>query len=365
MAMTAWARPAVGVITNYLKGITEVGMRDFVQLAMMRKKGRIKYKAGGKDFNWLATFRRDPPTRSDDLEPSSFVRVNREKAASLGFITIQKGELISKGEKLMFQDQKTARYNILERVLDKLHENCMEYFNRTELYNDSSDASNADGLTGLESLFGTTTTQISNSWHSTMSSGTYAGLNQVLGAYGGEANAPSGKGYPMGTPDLAYNFWHPMIVSFTSSNLTASTKTWINTWRESQRKARTFMEAMHGKKPDIWLTDPISYEEALTSLEEKERIIVGEQDKDLVNLGFRHIKIDGIPFMSEFGCTAETCYGLTWKKMQLLSMQSQLWDVQKDFDINYSGAQKLLIDFYGQEKFESPACFAKIHDGGD
>jgi hypothetical protein len=361
--LVAWSRPAIGVITDHLQKITEVGMRKTVIPAMLRKNGRIKYGASAADFDWLTVYQRDPPSRSGDLEPASFVRVNRHKKASAGYSTLNKGELISKGEKLMFQGDKTARYKLLATVVEKVQENCQEYFARTEIYNNSQDSSNSDGLDGLETLFQTSSTVIdSNTWHASVT-GTYANLTMDLGTYGGAANnATSTDTYPMGTPDLAYHFWHPMVVNYKATKLTATTKTWINTWREAQRKARTFMEAMHGVTPDLWLTDPISYEEALTSLEEKERMVVGDQDQDLVKLGFRHIRIDGIAFMAEFGCTPRACYGLSWKNMELLSMQKTLWDITKDFDIDYGGAQKILIDFYGQMRYDSPAFFAKLNN---
>lgn len=355
----AWARPAVGVIADHLPGICEAGMRNHVQLAMMRKNGRIKNNASSTDFDWLVTYRRDDPERSDDLEPASFVRVSREKKATLKFRTINKGELISKFEKLAFKGDKTARYKLYARVVKKMTENCTDYFSRTELYNNGQDSANEDGLDGLETLFQTAATAITSSWHGSIS-GTYAGLTMDLGNYGGAANAATGKGYPMGKPDLIYHFFTPMIVDYTNTNLTAGTKEWIYTWRECQRKARTYLEAMHGVTPDIWITDPISYEESLTSLEEKERIITGDQDQDLAKLGFRHIRIDGIPYMSEFGCTALACYGLKWKHMQLVNMQNQLWDFAKDLDIDYGGAQKIFMDFYGNMKYETPAFFAKL-----
>lgn len=354
-----WARTAVGVITDHIREIAEAGERNFVLMAMCRKKGRMKFGASSTDFDWLATFRRDPPSRTDDLEPVSFKRVNREKKPVLNYKVLHKGELISKGEKLAFQNDKTARYKLVARVTEKLTENCMEYFNRVEMYNNAQDADNADGLDGLETLFQTESTSISNSWHNSIS-GSYAGLTMDLGTYGGSANAASGKGYPMGTPDLAYQFWHPMGVSYKSTELNATTQTWIHTWREAQRKARTFMEAMHGVTPDLWLTDPISYEESLSSLEEKERVIVGDQDQDLANLGFRHIRIDGIPYMSEFGCTALACYGISFKNMQILSMQKQLWNLAKDIDLEHGGAQELYVDFFGNIRFKSPAFFAKL-----
>jgi len=357
--MAGWARTATGVITDHIREISEAGERNFVLVAMCRKKGRMRFNASATDFDWLATSRRDPPSRSDDLDPVSFRRVARERKATLNYKVLQKGELISKGEKLAFQSDKTARYKIAARVAEKLTENCMEYFSRVEMYNNAQAAANADGFDGLETIFQTQSGSISNSWHSGIT-GTYAGLTLNLGTYGGSANAASGKGYPMGTPDLAYHFWHPMAVSYKNTNLLATTKTWINTWRESMRKARTYMEALNGVTPDLWLADPISYEESLSSLEEKERFIIGDQDQDLVNLGFRHIRVDGIPYMSEFGCTAQSCYGISFKNMEIISMQRQLWDLAKDVDLSHGGAQEMLLDCYGNVRFKSPAFFAKL-----
>jgi hypothetical protein len=328
---------------------------------MMRKNGRIRNNASAADYDWLATYRRDDPQRSDDLEPASFVRVPREKKASLDYRTINKGELISKFEKLAFRGDKTSRYKVMARVVKKMIADCTDYFMREEMYNDTSAAADADGVDGLDTVFNGITTSITNSWHANFTgSPTYAGLETTPAAYGGAANAASGKGYPMGTPDLLYHFWTPMVVNYKSTNLTASTKTWIYTWRECMRKARTYLEAMHNVTPDIWITDPISYEESLTSLEEKERIITGDQDQDLVKLGFRHIRIDGIPYVSEFACTALQCYGLKWRYMQLVNMQNQMWDLAKEIDIDYGGAQKIFVDFYGNMKYESPAFFAKL-----
>lgn len=359
--LQGWARTAVGVITEHLPGICEAGMRNHKVLSLLRKNGRIRNNASAVDFDWLMTFRRDDPQRSDDLEPASFVRVNREKKATLDYKTINKGELISKFEKLAFKGDKTSRYKLYARVVKKMIENCTDYFSRTEVYNNGQDSSNADGLDGIESIFQTSSTQITNSWHAQLS-GSYAGLTMDLQNYGGDLNNASGKGYPMGTPDLLAHFATPMIVNYKSTNLTTTTKTWINTWREAMRKGRMYLEAMHGVTPDIWITDPISYEESLQSLEEKERISVGDQDQDMVKLGFRHIRIDGIPYVSEFGCTALACYGLSWKNMELLNMQNQLWDLAKDIDIDYGGAQKIFVDFYGNFMFKSPAFFCKLNN---
>lgn len=355
MSLSSNARIDVGVINDHISKLIEPGMRSHIMLAMLRKRGRIKYNCHSDKFDWRVKFRRSDPAPTDVLQPLTFSIINRHKTAELDYRAYNKGEMFTKFEKLASQNTKTALIRIVSNLAEEMADDFNEWF-ALELYNDGH--TNSTRIHGLESMFSHTGSTISNS-PAYAPNDTYAGLDCTLGAYGGSWTPGSGNGYPLGTGSLEYHYWSPLIIDEEWASWNSSDKTWAGgTWREALRFADTYQQTLHSKTPDIFLMTAEKLRLAKETLTDKERIIVSPNN-ETVNLGFKTMQWEGIDLLTEYGVPTGACYGLRFDSMQLRSMQSKLFMADEDHDIAFS-AQKLALDFYGTMRFTTPAHFVKI-----
>ncbi len=101
----------------------------------------------------------------------------------------------------------------------------------------------------------------------------------------------------------------------------------------------------------MFLLENDMYRLLLESLDDKEQInITRGQDNALVKLGFGDtVSVDGVPVTSEVGIAANVGYGISinkGKNFRLRSWQKQLFQVEKDFDIE-SFSDRFAVDCYG------------------
>lgn len=349
------ARIDVGVINDHIEQLVEPGMRKHILLAMMRKRGRLKFNCHSKARDWRIKYKRTEPVPHDDMSPINFVRVNRHKDAVLPWRSYAQGEFFTKYEKLVSQNPKTALIKIVDNLTGEMTSDINEYFH-LEAYNDGYE--NTDRLHGLESMFGHTGSVITNS-PAYAPSDTYGGLSTTLGNYGGTWSTGVSNAYPMGTGDLQYQFWSPLILDEEASFWDSTTKTWKGgTWRETIRFANTYQETLHSKIPDFYLMTAEKLRLAKQSMDDKERVIV-TSGSEVADLGFKTMKFEGVDLLSEYGVPDGAAYGIYVDSMELCSMQSKLFMIDQEDDIVLS-SRRLAIDFYGNMRFKSPAHFVKI-----
>jgi hypothetical protein len=350
-----WARPDISTLQAQIKKLTEPCIRDHVLLAMMRKRGRISYGHSGKNPKWRVKWRRFEPLPNDDMDTINAPRRNRYKEAELPWRSYRMAESYSKYETLVNQG-KWALIKIVSQLAKDMAADANEYF-AMELYRNGDASGYTDRIHGLESVFTEADAAISASNTPCLApSGTsYGGLNSVLGTYGGSWTTY----WPLGTGPMRYHFWSPMIIDHSATFWPDDSDEWKYTWQKCLRFAEMYQMKLHKKRVDLWLMDPELERQAKDSMLDKERVLVNSND-ELKSLGFgKAWNWEGTPIMSEYGCTADSAYGINWSALELKSMQKQLfatsnapeWDVQ---------AKKLDIDFWGNLFISTPAHLCKI-----
>lgn len=361
----ATPRIETAVINAYIRKKIEPIYREDKFLAMLKGRGRISHNNHGKLTDWKVKFRRRELGGGGDGNPVSisFPRVNRRKTAQLPWRNYNLGESLTKYEKLVSQNSETALFKLAEEVVDDLASDFREGF-RFKLYLDGNLAANAKDIHGLESFYGDTGSVITDS-AAVDPSDTYAGLSTVLGAAGGDWSPNTGDGWPTGTANPAegteYNYFSPLIVDYHSRKFTNST-TWNfkNTWQQAIRYLTTNLGNLQRQEPDLILLNPALLNQARDSLESVQRFEVTQTGSTyLTKIGHKTLQFEGTEMASEYGVPDAVGYALAFDKMELKSMQGQLFGRMSDMDIT-TAEDLFAVDFYGNLCVESPAFFGKL-----
>lgn len=341
-----WQRILNTTIHQYIREEEENILRDRKLLAMMKSRGRITFKHGGDLMDWKVRYKRAPMRVFRESDTLTFSRINRWKTAQLEWRGYAATDSITKLEKL-----KNKGTEAIIKVYDEMARNLMmdieEHF-CDELYIDGNLAANAGRIHGFDSWFGNSGAA-TNGFVGTPSD-TYATLSTVLGNYGGTWTTTGGAtNWPDGKGDPEYDFWSPLIVDYTDTAWSASTKTWANTCTEAIRYSINKMMKNKSKKGmlDLFLLDRELYRLFEEKHEAKERIMV-QKNKGLVALGFGDtMNLDGVDITSEYGVPSAVGYGLCMEHLELRSLQDQLFVAElPDFDLA-SYSERFSIDFFG------------------
>lgn len=355
MADQNWITTVMTTTSKYLKEEEVNILRHRALLAMLESKGRITYNFDGKDIDWPVQFSRAGIRTFVDGQVINYNRQDRDRRAVLPYRSYFTDDMMSKEERLKNRGDPAIikRYeNTLMRMTDDIREGFCD-----ELYNNGYAAGNT-GMHGIESFMETTGT---DSDKVELPTSTYAGLSCAVGNYGGTwtGNWPIGKG------DAKYDFWSPLLVSYTRAAWGGSTHTWETHGYDAIRYAITHCNVRKSKtgKPDLCLVDPEMYRTLKSVIDDKERINV-ENNYGLVKLGFMDtIQIDGCDVTHEYGVPADTGYLFNTSQMEIVSLQPQLFVSTGPVLDESTMTYRFLIDFYGNCKF-NPRGQAKLYSYG-
>jgi hypothetical protein len=347
-----------------LKGYESNVMRNRKITALLKEKGRINYDKFGDLLDWKVQWKENPIQAMGMGQTMTFAPVDRFKTAQLEWRGYASTDALYKKEKLMNRSE--AQIINLYSETTKLLLNDIKSQFQAEFYIDGNATGNDNRMHGIESFMS------SSGASATAPTGTpndsYSGLTCGLADYGGTwtGNWPDGNG------DASYDFWSPLLVDYTSAvantaalgGWNAATKTWANTCKEALRYAILFTQKNRGLEDqlDAIFLNTTLYRQYLDTLDDKERITIQKNasDSSLIKLGFRDvINFDGVDVTSEFDVPSSTGYGFNIDKMELNSLQSQLFvPTGPDWDIATS-SWRYLIDVYGNMRF-NPRNFCKF-----
>jgi hypothetical protein len=371
---TEWARIANTTIQDVLREEEDTVMRSRPVYAMMLKKGRIKYNAGGDGFKWPVKNKRVLMTTNNGEQPIDFVRTNRWTTAELPWKGYIVADQITKRERLINKGN-AAVINVFSRMASLLMDDIKDQF-AEELYVDSSASNNSHRFTGLESMFAVNgtiniTSGAQRSFQAADPCGspddTYAGIDTDLGAQGGAWGTQSdiNSVWPFGVGGVnqeAYDCWSPVVVNYKSSAFSATA-----TWAANCVKAMRFgLDAVNTKNMmkygqiDMIVLDRGLFRQFKDTLDSKERRIISSGN-ELYAMGFTdQIEQDGASILSEFGTPANVGYGLAIKAIELRSMQDQIFKADgPDYSFD-NQAWRFIVDCHGQFRFMSPRNFFKL-----
>jgi hypothetical protein len=356
-----WARITNTTISKYLKGAEPEILRNRVITAMLKERGRVLMNQSGLDLVWRVEYRRAPMTGYADTDVISFARQNRWKTATLPWRGYVISDSITKMERL--KNKSTEQIvNVFGEMAGKLKDDMEEHFG-DEVYIDGNATGNTKRFHGIESFMGTAGAA-TNGYIGTPSD-TYAGLSTVLGNYGGTWDTsggattwPSGKGSP------EYDFWSPLIVDYTDTLWTPTTKTWPNTCEEALRYAIT--KGMRNKSKrgqlDVFVIENELFRQLKDNQSAKERLTVARNEKGgLVALGFKGVmNLDGVDITTEYGLTTTLGYGWCFGACEILSLQESLFKPEGPFYNETDKSWRLSVDCIGNLRFTSPRNFVKL-----
>ncbi len=357
--MAEWTRIANSTIHEYSREVEENIMRNRKLPALMRSNGRISFNHAGDLMDWKVRYKRAAMRGFADSDTLTFSRVERLKTAQLEWRGYAATDSATKLEKLKNKNTE-AIVKVFAEMAEMLMADMEDNF-ADEFYIDGNAPGNGKRIHGIESFMGAGSVS-ANGFVATPSD-TYAGLVTNLGNYGGTWSLNGANvAWPTGVGDSHYDFWSPVLVSYTNASWRATTKTWPNTCKEALRygiiKSRR-NKSNKGSVKLVTLNDEL-YRQFEDTLEDKERIVVTRGEKGgLVALGFTDtINWEGIDHTFEYGIPDGVGYGWATESMELCSLQGQLFVPEgPDFDIA-SQSYRLSIDFFGNMKF-NPRYFVK------
>lgn len=359
--MAEWSRVVNTTINEYMREQEVNILRNRKLTAMMRERGRITFNHAGLLMDWKVKYKRAPMQGYADSDTLTFTRKDRWKTAQLDYRGYAATDAMTKLEKLKNKNTE-AIVKVYSEIASNLAEDVEEHFG-DEFYIDGNASGNSKRIHGIESFMSVSGAAANG--YIGLPNDTYAGLVTTLANYGGDWSSSGGNTtWPTGTGDAHYDFWSPLIVDYTDTSWSASTKTWPNTCREALRYGILKGKKNKSKKGmlDLILLNDELYRQFEDKCDSNERLIVkrGDRKGSLYALGFEDvINYDGVDITYEYGVPVNTGYGWSMENMELCSLQGQVWVPEgPDFDIA-SQSWRFSIDFFGNMRF-NPRYFVKF-----
>jgi len=356
--MAEWARIVNTTIRKYIRKEEVNTLRNRKLTALLKSKGRITYNHSGESLDWKVRYKQAPLMGFADADTLTFPRRTRRKTANLDWRGYALAESMTQKEKLMNRSTE-AIIKLYSSIAEDMMEEATELFG-DELYIDGNATGNSKRFHGIESFLGGTTSTGSD--NVALNSDTYAGLSTTLGNYGGTWTGT----WPSGTGDSEYDFWTPVLVNYLSSGIAGSGDTWATQGVEALRFGIIKCQRNKTKKGalDLILLEADLYSSLLDQLDAKERFVSrpGRNEGSLAKLGFTDtLNFDGVDVSWEYGIPATIGYGFNIDKMELCSLQSQLFVPEgPEYDMA-SASWRFALHCYGNIKY-NPRHFLKLDD---
>lgn len=380
---TAWARSVNTTIINHLRDEAIEVLRATKIGAMMEAAGRLTTDVSGLGFDWPVQFRLHPLLAVTTVLAPNFTPQNLWKRGVLETRGYQITDAITKKESLENRGRE-AIVKIAERFGPRLITSLKQQFGR-EYYVDGNATGNENRIHGLESFFGingtvdlSTADNVSRSSNAADIVGyptdTYAGINTTLQDAGGAANGTivaSGTSlvqaleshWPNGDVDPEYDFWSPVIINYTSTSFAGTTHDWKNQGFEAMRFGLLQLlrnMSPEGKSTPMILISRNMYKDTLVQLDTTQRSLVSS-DTGLRAYGFKDVfNFDGAEVSQDYYVPNRTGYGLDIEALEMMSMQDDLFKTNGMFWDDNTQSYKIIADFLGNMKAESPRNFFKL-----
>lgn len=352
--MADWSRIVNTTIKEYIRDVEINVMRNRKLTALLQSKGRVSMNHSGDGMDWKVRYKRAPMVGYADTDTITFSRRDKWKTAQLDWRGYVISDSMTKGEKLKNKGV-PAIVQLYAGIAKGLLEDMEDEFG-DEMYINGYASGNQKRMHGIESFFNSATAGSGLGVPVGVTSATYANLSTQLGYYGGQWGNGVSATWPNGAGDAHYDFWSPVVVDYTNTNLTATTKTWPNTCVESLRYG--IIKSQRNKSQngmlDMILLENELYRQWLAQLDTKERIIInrGSKSGGLQQFGFTDVQnFDGVEVTWEYGTPAGVGYGFNVDQMELRSMQGQLFVPEgPDYDVA-SKSWRFSVDFFGNLVF--------------
>ncbi len=358
-----WSRTVNTTIHQYIREQEENILRNRKLLAMMRERGRITFNHSGDLMDWKVKYKRAPMQGYADSDTLTFSRRDRWKTAQLDWRGYAGTDSMTKLERLKNKNTE-AIVKVYSEIASSLMDDLDDQFG-DELYIDGNATGNSKRIHGIESFM--SVSGAAGQGFIASPNDTYAGLTTGLGDYGGGWSTgniqPTYIDWPTGTGDAHFDFWSPLIVDYTDTAWSPTTKTWPSTCKEALRFGIVKGKKNKSKKGmlDLILLNDELYRQFENLLDSGERLTVkrGDRKGGLYALGFEDVvNFDGVDLTYEYGVPTTVGYGWSMENLELCSLQGQMFVPEgPDFDIS-SQSWRFSIDFFGNMRC-NPRAFTK------
>jgi hypothetical protein len=359
---TDFARSIATSIVNHLREEEIASLRKYMVFAGIESRGNVRMNMHGRGFDWEVSYRLHQPEGNNGETPRSFARQNLWKKAELEYRGYQATDMLFRKE--MLENRGTsALVNVAGKMANRLLTSIEQYLSQ-EVYIDGNLAGNELRYHGLESFLANngTLNKATGAQRSATAedifgspNDVYAGLDTRLGHYGG---AQLQGVWPAGKADSEYDFYSPLLVNYTSTSFGSST--WAANCVKAIREGLHFAKRNDTKEDaiDLIVLDRRLYIDFLNAQDAKERIIVAREG-GLKSFGFNTVELDGVEIGTEYAVPAETGYGLSLGNIELLNMESQMYNSEGPFYDEVTQAYRFCVSTLGNLKFKSPRSFIK------
>lgn len=362
--MPEWSRVVNTTIAEYVRQEEVNILRNRKLLALLKERGRISFNHAGTLVDRKVRYKRAPMVGYADGDTLTFSRRDRWKTTQLDWRGYSVTDAMTKKERLMNKGTE-AIINIYSDVAKALMDDIDDQFG-DEVYIDGNATGNSKRIHGVESFFGAGAA-VTNGYVLGPSD-SYAGLNTDLGYYGGSwSTVSSNVDWPSGTGDAHYDFFSPLIVSYTNASFTASSDTWANNAVEALRFGIIKSKKNKTKKGqiDLVILNDELYRLFLGAYDSRQNLFVNRNEKGgMYALGFTDVtNFDGVDVTYEYGIPSGVGYGFNVDYIELMSLQPQLFvTTGPDFYLPTQSYQTM-VDFYGNMWF-NPRYQFKLLAGG-
>lgn len=362
----------IGVIhttaPKYLSGAADNTIRKRLVLALLKKKGRIKFNESSYQCNWDIEFKEQPVEAYGDGGTLNFSRHDLYRQLQIDWRGYKATDLMTEKERLM-NDGALAIVRRYDKIMPKLMRSLNNKF-CGELFTDGYASGNENRLHGLESFMGSGTTV--NADRVAKPSDTYGGKSTEVGNEGGTwstttgvtaPNADIGTDWPDGNGDAEYDFMSPKLINYGAS---AAWGTSAGTWEANSERAmrQSTIWLTHGAgiegRPDLYLLAGDLYYAYLNKQSGKQRIVIPH--KGAQDLGFDDVlNQEGVMIQSDFDVPAGSGYGLNVDQLELSSLDNVLFASRgPEFDIK-TDSWLFMVGFFGNARY-NPKYFSKFKD---
>lgn len=363
-----WIGMVETIATRYIKGAEDATVRKRILLAMLQKRGNVKFNVPGLDKEWRIKYRVPAPSGYTDGGVIDYTRQDIYRHFSIGQRMAVNPDMMTELERKACRGDAeiVSRYNA---IIPGLLEGCRDNFSK-EIWGDGYASGNENKLIGLNSFTGAGTVAATD--RLAAPSDTYGGQSTVLGTEGGTwtddidasgdpPNASLGTDWPYGQGDYEYDWNSPKLVNYTAS-------TWgtgLTTWRDnceaaiSEALVWSMLHAGPDDKIDLCLVSAPMWTEYKNKMRSRMRILVPHKEAD--DLGFSDtLNQDGCAITTDYDVPANTGMGLSLNNIEICSMNDTLFDQKKPEYDPRTLSWLFLVAFFGHVSFKKVKPFFKL-----
>lgn len=346
---------------KFLKGVTQLTIRERFLLSYLQKAGRFIFNESGPTHTWNVKIRQ-PEIFTTRGEAPSFVAsdVNEQlsitHAAYRGVDTLDHfTQLVNKGSTQIVNLFEDKMKDLTQAMTDKM--NGQAY---------GSSASDSSVMSGLGTIFQPAVTSSDDRMAVPASGSTYGGKSMVLGEQGGSWTNTLGSGrpnsglltdWPEGSGDSQYDYLAPKMFNYTGQ-WGSVTNNWTTNCEKILRRAKTAMNVLGGagSAPALHLMTPEMYNQFQESVSTRERLTISDYSK---SLGFPDmLSFEGSMIAFDIDCPAGKGYGINPQQVALYSLHDQLFFTDGPSWETLKQAWVMLIGFVGNFRW-TPKYFAQ------